>query len=82
MFTWISFIYNFFSKKGDIISKVKSLLLPKGEEQMLVDNEALKLSNKEKDKIIAMQNKVSNVTRKAKPTNLDGITKRMRNKKL
>ena len=82
MFTWLPYIYNFFSKKNYVLSKISSLLAIKRDKKLIADNKALKLSNEEKDKIIAIQDEVSDVTCKTKPTNIDGVVKRMRRNKL
>ena len=78
---WWSIIPEFFNKAGSTLMSFFSLFLLGKNSRLTKENEILKINAQDKDKIIAIQNKVLDATANNKTSDND-VIERMRQNKL
>lgn len=78
---WWSIIPEFINKAGSIIMSFFSLFLLGKNSRLTKENEILKITAQDKDKIIAIQNKVLDATANNQATSPDDAIERMRQNK-
>lgn len=78
---WWSIIPEFINKAGSILMSFFSLFLLGKNSRLTKENEILKINAQDKDKIIAIQNKVLDATANNQATSPDDAIERMRQNK-
>lgn len=78
---WWSIIPEFINKAASIIMSFFSLFLLGKNSRLTKENEILKINAQDKDKIIAIQNKVLDATANNQATSPDDAIERMRQNK-